>query len=98
MEELQELAPEAHFVKAFNCVGNSHMVDPKFESTPTMFICGNHPVAKKEVTEILDQFGWETEDMGMAEAARAIEPLAILWYIPGFRENRWDHAFKLLKR
>ena len=59
MEELQELAPEAHFVKAFNCVGNSHMVDPKFESTPTMFICRNNPVDKKEVTEILDRFGWE---------------------------------------
>ncbi len=28
----------------------------------------------------------------------AIEPLAMLWCIPGFRENRWTHAFKLLKK
>ena len=46
---------------------------------------------------ILNTFGWEIEDMGKAEAARAIESLCILWCIPGFRENRWRHAFKLLK-
>ncbi|WP_348773065.1 NAD(P)-binding domain-containing protein [Maribellus sp. YY47] len=98
MEDLQNLAPNANFVKAFSCVGSLHMVDPKFSSTPTMFICGNNQHAKTEVTEILDKFGWETEDMGMAEAARAIEPLAILWCIPGFLTNSWNHAFKLLKK
>jgi hypothetical protein len=36
--------------------------------------------------------------MGTVEAARAIEPLCILWCIPGLRSNRWTHAFKLLKR
>jgi predicted dinucleotide-binding enzyme len=74
------------------------MVNPSFSSKPTMFICGNHKGAKKEVNEILDKFGWETADMGGAEAARAIEPLAMLWCIPGFRENSWNHAFKLLKQ
>ena len=34
--------------------------------------------------------------MGTATAARAIEPLAQLWCIPGFRENKWTHAFKVL--
>lgn len=98
MEELQEVAPEAHFVKAFNSVGSLHMVDPKFDSTPTMFVCGNNREAKKDVKTILEKFGWEAEDMGPAEAARAIEPLAILWCIPGFAENSWNHAFKLLKK
>jgi predicted dinucleotide-binding enzyme len=98
MEELQEAAPGANFVKAFNSVGSAHMVNPTFESKPTMFICGNSTGAKREVAEILDKLGWETEDMGTVEAARAIEPLAILWCIPGFRENRWNHAFKLLKK
>ncbi|MEO5572626.1 MAG: DNA-binding protein, partial [Bacteroidia bacterium] len=45
----------------------------------------------------LDQFGWEIEDMGKAEAARAIEPLCILWCITGFLTNTWMHAFKLMK-
>jgi hypothetical protein len=35
--------------------------------------------------------------MGTAVAARAVEPLAMLWCIPGFRENSWTHAFKLLR-
>jgi predicted dinucleotide-binding enzyme len=98
MERLQRRAPRAHFVKAFSCVGNAFMVDPDFGGMkPTMFICGNDEAAKKEVTAILDEFGWEIEDMGRAESARAIEPLCILWCIPGFARNQWTHAFKLLK-
>jgi len=35
--------------------------------------------------------------MGKVEAARAIEPLCILWCIPGMIRGQWMHAFKLLK-
>lgn len=99
MERLQALVPEAKFVKAFSCIGSPLMVNPDFGGIkPTMFICGNDAEAKKEVGEILDLFGFETEDMGMMEAARAIEPLAILWCIPGFLRNDWTNAFKLLKK
>jgi len=98
MEQLQSGYPQANFVKAFSCVGNAFMVNPKFGAEkPTMFICGNNASAKMQVIEILDQFGWEIEDMGQVEAARAIEPLCMLWCIPGLRENRWTHAFRLLK-
>ena len=97
MEQLQIAFPKAHFIKAFNCINSAYMVDPPFDSKPTMFICGNDGNAKNMVIEILDQFGWEIEDMGKIEAARAIEPLCMLYCIPGIRENRWTHAFKLLK-
>jgi predicted dinucleotide-binding enzyme len=97
MEQLQREFPDAHFVKAFNSVGRGLMVNPRLEGgRPTMFICGNDDAAKKTVNTILDQFGWETADMGKAEAARAIEPLCILWCIPGFLRDEWTHAFKLL--
>ncbi|HKF46537.1 MAG TPA: NAD(P)-binding domain-containing protein [Terracidiphilus sp.] len=97
MEESQRAFPAAHFVKAFNSVGAGRMVNPEFEGgKPTMFICGNNEGAKKAVSGILDEFGWETADMGSAEAARAIEPLCMLWCIPGFMRNEWTHAFKLL--
>jgi 8-hydroxy-5-deazaflavin:NADPH oxidoreductase len=97
MERLQREFPEAHFVKAFNSVGNAVMVNPHFEGgKPTMFICGNDGSAKAMVNEILDQFGWEVADMGAASAARVIEMLCILWCIPGFLRNQWTHAFKLL--
>jgi predicted dinucleotide-binding enzyme len=97
MERLQREFPRARFVKAFNSVGNALMVNPQFKGgKPTMFICGNDEAAKQTVRGILDQFGWETADMGKAEAARAIEPLCMLWLIPGFLRNQWSHAFKLL--
>ena len=97
MEQLQREFKGARFVKAFNSVGNACMVNPQFKGgKPTMFICGNDDAAKKTVGQILDQFGWEIADMGKAEAARAIEPLCMLWCIPGFLRNDWVHAFKLL--
>jgi predicted dinucleotide-binding enzyme len=97
MERLQREFPGARFVKVFNSVGNALMVNPQLKGgPPTMFICGNDEGAKKTVRGILDQFGWETADMGKAEAARAIEPLCMLWLIPGFLRNQWTHAFKLL--
>ncbi len=97
MELLQREFRSARFVKAFNSVGNACMVNPQFKGgKPTMFICGNDDAAKKIVSGILDQFGWETADMGKVEAARAIEPLCMLWCIPGFLRNDWVHAFKLL--
>lgn len=97
MERLQREFNDARFVKAFNSVGNACMLNPQFKGgKPTMFIWGNDDGAKKAVTGILDQFGWETVDMGKAEAAGAIEPLCMLWCIPGFLRNEWLHAFKLL--
>lgn len=97
MERLQREFANVRFVKAFNSVGNASMVNPQFKGgKPTMFICGNDEAAKKTVNAILTQFGWETADMGKAEAARAIEPLCMLWCIPGFLRNDWVHAFKLL--
>lgn len=75
------------------------MVNPDFGGIkPTMFICGNNENAKKEVTEILTKFNWETDEMGKVESARAIEPLIISWCLPGFLRNQWSQAFKMLKK
>ncbi len=98
MERLQRKAPDAHFVKVFSSVGNAFMVNPKLPGgPPTMFICGNDKGAKAETKGYLDQFGWDTADMGHVEAARAIEPLCMLWCIPGLSGGGWTHAFKLLR-
>jgi 8-hydroxy-5-deazaflavin:NADPH oxidoreductase len=97
MERLQKEFPEVRFVKAFNSVGNAFMVNPQFKGgKPTMFICGNDDAAKKTVAGIVEQLGWEVSDMGKVEAARAIEPLCMLWCIPGFLRNDWAHAFKMV--
>lgn len=98
MEQLQAAFPDAHFVKAFSSVGNAKMVNPNYAGgPPTMFYCGNDASAKQSVAKIITEFGWEPWDMGTAKAARAIEPLCMLWCIPGFREHSWTHAFKMLR-
>ena len=97
MERLQAACPQTRFVKAFNSVGSSRMVNPQFSSgKPTMFYCGNDGEAKAFVDRVLERFGWQPADMGTATAARAIEPLARLWCIPGFRQDSWTHAFSVL--
>jgi hypothetical protein len=99
MERLQAHVPAARFVKAFSCVGNAFMVNPQLPGgPPTMFMCGNDAGAKDDVKQILVQFGWDIEDLGAVEAARAIEPLCMLWCLPGFTGNRWTHAYRVLRK
>ena len=102
-EIVQRLLPDAKVVKAFNIVGNIHMVHPDFHQErggpPTMFICGNDDEAKKVVTDnFLAKFGWETIDIGGIEGARLLEPLAMLWITYYFKTNNGNHAFKLLRK
>jgi predicted dinucleotide-binding enzyme len=98
-EKIQALLPQAYVVKAFNSVGNTLMVNPHFDQgVPTMFLCGDNNSAKSQVAEIIRQFGWEPFDCGGIIASRAIEPLCMLWCIPGFLRNQWSHAFKVLIR
>lgn len=98
MERLQRAYPEARLVKAWSSVGNALMVDPKLPGgPPTMFICGDDAAARREAAAILAEMGWESEDCGGAVAARAIEPLCILWCIPGFLAGDWARAFKVLR-
>ena len=96
-ERIQAKLPAAHVVKAFNSVGNALMINPHFsQGVPTMFLCGDSAEAKAQVSGIAEQFGWEPYDCGGIVSARAIEPLCILWCLPGFLRNEWRHAFKLL--
>ncbi len=98
-EKVQALLPGAKVVKAFNAVGNPHMVDPTFPGgRPTMFIGGNDAGAKKTVLELLGDFGWEGVDLGGIETARYLEPLAMIWILHYLRTKSGAHAFKLLKK
>ena len=98
-EKIQARAPRARVVKAFNSVGNARMINPSYEQgVPTMFLCGNDAEAKAQVSAVAKQFGWEPYDCGGIVAARALEPLCMLWCIPGFLQNQWTHAFKLLTK
>ncbi|HMZ27402.1 MAG TPA: NADPH-dependent F420 reductase [Elusimicrobiota bacterium] len=98
-EKIQALLPGAKVVKAFNAVGNPHMVDPSFPGgRPTMFIGGNDAGAKKTVMGLLTDFGWESVDLGGIETSRYLEPLAMIWILQYLRTSSGAHAFKLLKK
>ena len=91
-EQVQAWAPQARVVKAFNTVGNGMMFKPKLRQAPTMFIAGNDAGAKETVTGLLKQFGWETSDLGGIEAARLLEPFAMVWITHAFKKNAWMYA------
>lgn len=96
-EQVQRWLPKAKVVKAFNSVNHAHMVKPSFPGgPPDMFICGDDEAARKTVAGICRQFGWGVVDMGRLEAARLIEPLALIYIQNAIRTANWNCAFKLL--
>lgn len=98
-EEIQKWLPGARVVKAFNTVGNAHMVDPQFPGgPPDMFIAGNDAGAKQAVTGILEDFGWNVIDLGGIESARYLESLAMIWILHYLQTKNGNHAFKLLRK
>jgi len=98
-EEIQRLLPGSHVVKAFNIVGNAHMVNPAFAGgPPDMFICGNNDGAKATVTAVIKALGWPVIDLGGIEASRYLEPMAMVWITYFMRTKTFNHAFKLLRK
>jgi predicted dinucleotide-binding enzyme len=98
-ERVQRLLPDAHVVKAFNTVGNAFMFRPDFSGgPPDMFIAGNNDDAKKTVSGILKEFGWEVVDVGGIEASRYLEAMCMVWVLSAMRSNNWNQAFKLLRK
>jgi predicted dinucleotide-binding enzyme len=97
-EQVQRAVPETQVVKAYNIVGNAHMVDPDLPGgPPTMFIGGDSDEAKAVVTELLESTGWDVSDLGGIEASRYLEPICIAWVLHGMRSGSWDHALRLLR-
>jgi predicted dinucleotide-binding enzyme len=98
-ERVQRWLPKAHVVKAFNTVGNPFMVHPQLPGgPPTMFIAGNDPDAKKLVTQICQEWGWEVADLGKIDSSRYLEPMCMVWVMHGILSGKWDHAFKMLHK
>jgi predicted dinucleotide-binding enzyme len=98
-EELQKKVPGARVVKALNTVFAQHMGNGKVGSTPLSgFIAGDDAEAKRVVTALLQDIGFETVDAGPLKNARLLEPLGYLniqlGYVLGLGPNI---GFKLVK-
>jgi hypothetical protein len=79
-EHVQKALPYAKVVKTLNLVHYEVMVDPFLAGDPTMLLCGNDAAAKKLVTFLLRDLGWNhLLDLGDIKQARALEMLAPVW-------------------
>ncbi|HSJ55885.1 MAG TPA: NAD(P)-binding domain-containing protein [Anaerolineae bacterium] len=81
-EQIQRAFPEARVVKTLNTVNASLMVNPAaLPGSHTVFVSGNDPDAKAEVTGLLKKgFGWPSViDLGDITTARGTEMLLPLW-------------------
>jgi hypothetical protein len=97
-ERVQRSLPDAKVVKAFNTIGNTYFVQPRFsEGQPTMLIAGDDEAAKGTVADVLADFGWsDPVDIGGIEGSRELEAICIAWVKIGGARGAWDHGFKLL--
>ena len=97
-ERVQRSLPDAKVVKAFNTIGNTYFVEPRFsEGQPTMLIAGDDEAAKGTVADVLADFGWSDPlDIGGIEGSRELEAICIAWVKIGGARGAWDHGFKLL--
>ncbi len=81
-EVVQELAPDAHVVKAYTIYGYENLENssfPEYNVKPAMFICGNDADAKAQITQLNTDLGFETLDTGALSQALYLEHMTLLW-------------------
>ncbi|MGW3816907.1 NADPH-dependent F420 reductase [Streptomyces sp. NPDC005046] len=92
-EQLQAVLPDTHVVKTLNTMLFMVMTAPQALATPpTVYVSGNDEDAKKAVTGLLGDLGWQSawiEDLGDITTARATE--AMILVVPHILRR---HGFK----
>ena len=81
-EVIQAHAPRARVVKAFTIYGYENFENssyPGYNVKPAMMLCGDDPDAKRMVSGLAGQLGWEPLDVGGLEQALHLEHMTLLW-------------------
>lgn len=99
-ELVQQWAPNARVVKAFNTTGAENMRNPIYDGEPTtMFLCGDDAAAKSVVKCLAEALGFAVADTGGLTTARYLEPLAMVWiHLAIVQKQGRNIAFKLVQR
>jgi len=79
-EIIQEIAPDANVVKAFNTLNWKTMINPESSGGPVSIpLAGDSRRSKKKVAKLIEGMGLEPIDVGGIENARWVEGMLILW-------------------
>jgi len=98
-ETVALLAQGARVVKAFNTTGAENMVKAKdFPARPVMFVAGDDADAKKTVTKLAEDIGFEAIDAGPLKASRYLEPMAMQWIKLAYGGAGKQFAYALVRR
>jgi NADPH-dependent F420 reductase len=97
-ERIQERAPGAGVVKAFNTAFASRQADPVVEGTPADgFLAGDDAQAKERVSELIRSIGFRPIDAGPLVMARALEGMGTLLITLNMANNwSWQNAWKIV--
>lgn len=91
-------AKGARVVKALNTTGS--VLDPRYgHEALSMFVCGDDADAKKVVTGLVAELGFEPIDAGPLRQARYLEPLAMLWISMAYQFGQGPNfGFRVVRR
>lgn len=82
-ERLARAATGGRFVKAFNIYGFENYADAAYpgygDLRPAMLLCGTDEGARRLVAGLSTDLGFRPVDLGGLDAARYLEPLAMIW-------------------
>jgi predicted dinucleotide-binding enzyme len=99
-EAVGRWAKGAKVIKALNTTGSGNMLNPRYGSESlSMFVCGDDADAKKLVTGLVAELGFEPVDAGGLTQARYLEPLAMLWISMAYKYgNGPNFGFRVVRR
>jgi hypothetical protein len=99
-EHVASRAATARVVKIFNTTGSDNMARPAYPDGPaSMLLCGDDADARKTAARLAGDLGFDPVDAGGLDAARLLEPLALLWIRLAMRQGLGrDIAFRLMRR
>jgi predicted dinucleotide-binding enzyme len=97
-ELLQQMAPNARVVKAFNTILAAHQADPIIDGVQLDgFVAGDDTAAKQQVLELVESLGFRPIDAGSLAVARALEGMGTLNISLNMTNGwPWQSGWKLL--
>ena len=96
--EIAALAPGARYVKAFNTVFATFMHDTRPERPASLVLCGDDEDARRVVSDLIRDLGFEPVDAGGGEQTPLVEALAHLVIHLAYTQGRGFFVYRFEQR